>query len=118
MRNTAIKYQYDKTEMAEFEIEQILSDERFYSLIDGDSLETLKLLPDNLTELGKRYLEDIADSLLAIPNANDIVQKLIKKLDKRKTAAHIKDISDKVQKSTDNNLIAFAEKIGIEKENE
>ncbi|MDR1552634.1 MAG: KAP family NTPase [Prevotellaceae bacterium] len=62
------------------------------TLIDTDFI---KPLPDNLTELGKRYLDDIAASRLVVPNANDIVYKLIEKLDKRKTAAHIKDIRDK-----------------------
>jgi DNA modification methylase len=47
MRNAALTYQYDKIGMAEHEIEQIISSERFYSLLDGDSLEIIKLLPDN-----------------------------------------------------------------------
>jgi hypothetical protein len=62
------------------------------NLIDTDFL---KSLPDNLTDLGKQYLDDIAGSRLAIPNANDIVYKLIEKLDRRETIAHIKDIRDK-----------------------
>lgn len=62
------------------------------NLIDTDFL---KSLPDNLTELGKRYLDDIAASRLTIPNDKDIVHKIINKLDGRKTVAHIKDIRDK-----------------------
>ncbi len=62
------------------------------TFIDTDFIKTL---PDNLTELGKRYLDDIAASRIAVPNTNDIQHKIINKLDKRKTAAHIKDIRDK-----------------------
>jgi uncharacterized protein YjaG (DUF416 family) len=62
------------------------------NLIDTDFL---KSLPDNLTDLGKRYLDDISAARLAIPNTDDIAYKIIEKLDRRKTVAHIKDIRDK-----------------------
>lgn len=45
MKNKAIVCQYDKTEMAEFEIKQILSNERDFSFVWGNSLEILKLIP-------------------------------------------------------------------------
>lgn len=52
-------------------------------------------LPNKLTELGKRYLDDIAAGSLAIPNEKHIVQKIINKLDSQSTSALIKDIRDK-----------------------
>ncbi|MDR3340448.1 MAG: hypothetical protein LBT25_10235, partial [Candidatus Symbiothrix sp.] len=63
------------------------------NLIDTDFLN---LLPDNLTELGKRYLDDIAASRLAIPNTNDIVYKLIGKLDHRKTQETITNVKNQI----------------------
>jgi len=69
----------------------------FWNIVINNLIDTvfLKLLPDNLTELSKRYLDDIAASRLTIPSTNDIIYKLIEKLDRRKTTAHIKDIRDK-----------------------
>lgn len=62
-------------------------------LIDTDFLKTL---PDNLTELGKRCLDDIAASRLAIPNTNDLFYKIIEKLDRRKTKKIITNIKNKI----------------------
>jgi len=60
-------------------------------LIDSDYL---KPLPDNLTELGKRILNDIATTTQNIPSPNDLLQKIIDKLDRKNTSAHIKNIRD------------------------
>ena len=62
-------------------------------LIDTDYLRSL---PDNLTDLGKKYLDDIAASRLAIPNANDIVYKIIEKIDRRKTKETITHIRNQI----------------------
>jgi len=58
--------------------------------------EFLKSLPDNLTELSKRYLDDIAASRLAIPTTNDYIHKLIEKLDRRKTKETITNIRNQI----------------------
>jgi len=55
----------------------------------------LKILPDNLTEFGKRLLDDIAIKEQNIPDPQKAFQTIINKLDKRKTATLIKDIRDK-----------------------
>jgi len=60
-------------------------------LIDSNYLKTL---PDNLTELGKKILDDIATSRQSIPNHDDLFQKIIDKLDRKNTSAHIKNIRD------------------------
>jgi len=51
----------------------------------------IKVLPDNLTEFGKKILTDIAAGNENFP-ISEVFQKIIDKLDKKKTAAHIKDI--------------------------
>jgi len=63
------------------------------NFIDTDFLKSLQ---DNLTELGKRYLDDIAASRLAIPNTNDIVYKLIEKLNRKKTKETITNIRNQI----------------------
>ena len=63
------------------------------NLIDTDFL---KPLPNNLTELGKKYIDDIAASRIAIPNVNDIIYKLIEKLDRRKTKETITNIKNQI----------------------
>ncbi len=69
----------------------------YWTIVIQNLIETdfLKPLPDNLTEVGKRLLDDISASRLSIPSQNSILFKLIAKLDKRKTPAIIKDIRDK-----------------------
>jgi len=69
----------------------------YWSMVVDDLIETdfIKILPDNLTEVGKRLLDDIAASRLTIPTPNSVIFRLIKKLDKRKTPAVVKDIRDK-----------------------
>jgi hypothetical protein len=59
------------------------------SLIDTQYLENL---PNNLKELGKLLLADIASGKFAIPANNDLFDKLIKKLAKSDTSALIKNI--------------------------
>jgi hypothetical protein len=51
----------------------------------------IKSLPDNLTEFGKKILTDIAAGNENFP-ISEVLQKIIDKLDKKKTAAHIKVI--------------------------
>ena len=63
------------------------------NLIDTDFL---KSLPDNLTDLGKKYLDDIAASRLSIPNSDDTIYKLIGKLDRRKTKETITNIRNQI----------------------
>jgi DNA modification methylase len=46
MNSAAKAYGYDKKLMAKFEIEQVTSNERSYALVCGDSLEILKMFPD------------------------------------------------------------------------
>ena len=46
MNSVARVYNYDKRQMIEFEIEQLVSNERDYSFICGDSLEILKTISD------------------------------------------------------------------------
>jgi hypothetical protein len=67
----------------------------FVVIKDLIDTEFLKSLPDNLTELGKLILDDIAGGKQPIPNNNDLFNKIITKLDKRKTGSLIKDIRDK-----------------------
>ena len=52
----------------------------------------LNSLPDNLTEFGKKLLHDIAAGRQPIPTSTDLLQKIIDKLDRRKTATLIKNI--------------------------
>ena len=56
----------------------------------------LKSLPENLVEFGKRYLNDIAASRIAIPDTDDFVYKLIEKLDRRKTKETITNIRNQI----------------------
>lgn len=63
------------------------------NLIDTDFL---KSLPNNLTELAKKCLDDIAASRLPIPNENDILYKIINKLDRRKTKETITHIRNQI----------------------
>lgn len=63
------------------------------NLIDTDFL---KSLPDNLTEFGKKLLDDIAAGRQAIPNQTDLLQKIIDKLDKRKTKETITHIKNQI----------------------
>jgi hypothetical protein len=67
----------------------------YWMNIIGYFIETdyIKILPDNLTDFGKKLLTDIASGNENIP-ISEIFQKIIKRLDKRKTAAHIKDIKN------------------------
>lgn len=58
--------------------------------------EFLKSLPDNLTELGKRCLDDIAASRLPVPNSNDLFYKIIVRLDRRKTKEAITNIKNQI----------------------
>ena len=69
----------------------------YWTIVIQNLIETdfLKPLPDNLTDVGKRLLDDISASRLSIPSQSSILFKLIAKLDKRKTPAIIKDIRDK-----------------------
>jgi len=46
MNSAAIAYKYDKKQMTVFEIEQLFSNERNYAFICGNSLEVLKIIPD------------------------------------------------------------------------
>jgi hypothetical protein len=55
----------------------------------------LKYLPDNLTDVGKTILDDIASGKQPVPKTDDLAQKIITKLDRKKTSAHIKVIRDK-----------------------
>jgi len=62
------------------------------NFIDTDFLSPL---PDNLTNLGKKYLDEIASGRITpVPAIDDLVYKLIDKLDRTKTPANIKDIRD------------------------
>ena len=58
------------------------------NLIDTDFC---KSLPDNLFNIGIRYLNEVASQGI-IPTDNDIRAKIINKLDKRKTANTIEEI--------------------------
>jgi hypothetical protein len=61
------------------------------NLIDTDFLHPL---PNNLTELGKKLLDDIAKNT---PNSNnELFKKLIEKLDRRKTKETITDIRNRI----------------------
>jgi len=46
MNSVAIAYNYDKKQMTDFEIEKLISNERNYAFICGNSLEVLKKIPD------------------------------------------------------------------------
>ncbi|OJU55143.1 MAG: hypothetical protein BGN96_12465 [Bacteroidales bacterium 45-6] len=87
--------------LSEIQVEQLYSflqqPTAYWTIVIQSLIETdfLKPLPDNLTEVGKRLLDDISASRLSIPSPNSILYKLIAKLDKRKTPAIIKDIRDK-----------------------
>ena len=54
----------------------------------------LEVMPDNLIELGKKLVKDIASSALPIPKPNDLFDKIIKKLEKKDTAALTKEVRD------------------------
>jgi hypothetical protein len=56
--------------------------------------EFLTLLPDNLVDFGKKLLKDIASNNISVPAHDNIFQKIIEKIDKKETAAIIKDIRD------------------------
>jgi hypothetical protein len=69
----------------------------FYWFAAADSLigtEFMGQLTDNLTNFGKRMLDDIASGQQEVPN-NNLFKKIIDKLDKRKTSGMIKDIKNK-----------------------
>jgi hypothetical protein len=70
--------------------------ENYWFLIINNFIGTdyLKSLPDNLLEFGKKILNDIASSRQTIPEKTDLFQKIIDKLNKKETAAQIKDIRD------------------------
>jgi hypothetical protein len=57
--------------------------------------EFMPSLPKNITDFGIRMLDDIASGKFTIPNNDSFLQKIIDRLDKRKTTAQIKDIRDK-----------------------
>ena len=46
MNSVERSYIYDKKRMVEFEIEQVISNERDYTFVCGDLLEILKTIPD------------------------------------------------------------------------
>lgn len=58
--------------------------------------EYLKSFPDNLVELGKRCLDDIAASRLSVPNESDLFHKVINRLDRRKTKETITNIRNQI----------------------
>jgi hypothetical protein len=70
---------------------------KYWFLIINNFIDTdyLKSLPDNLLELGKKILDDIASNSQTIPEETDLFQKIIDKLNRKETAAQIKDIRDK-----------------------
>jgi hypothetical protein len=61
--------------------------------------EFMPQLPENIANFGIKMLNDIASRECAIPKSDSILQKIIDNLDKKKTAAQIKDIRDKFCKS-------------------
>jgi hypothetical protein len=69
----------------------------YWFIIINNFIDTdyLKSLPDNLLEFGKKMLNDIASGDQTIPEKTDLFQKIIDKLNKKETAAQIKDIRDK-----------------------
>ena len=66
----------------------------FVVIVNLIETEYLKSLPDNLTELGKKILNDIASGNQPIPNSTDLFQKIINKINKKETSALIKVIRD------------------------
>jgi hypothetical protein len=58
--------------------------------------EFMPLLPENLTSFGVKILDAIASGeFTTLPASDNVLQKIIDRLEKRKTAARIKDIRDK-----------------------
>jgi hypothetical protein len=57
--------------------------------------EFMRLLPENLTSFGIKMLDDIASGEFTIPENDSVLQKIIDRLEKKQTVAHIKDIRDK-----------------------
>jgi hypothetical protein len=60
----------------------------------------MKTLPDNLTELVKGIIDDIAKGAQDIPIKDDIFMRLIENVDKRKLSGVITDIRNKFINST------------------
>lgn len=70
------------------------------SLIDTDFC---KSLPENVFNIGIRYLKEVASNG-TIPQENSVRARIIKRLDKRKTPASIKDIRDTFCDSSQNKI--------------
>jgi len=68
----------------------------YWYVVITNLIETVFLqhLPDNLTELGKKLLNDIASGNQSVPNSTDLFEKIITKLNRKETGALIKDIRD------------------------
>jgi len=68
----------------------------YWYVVIANLLETefLEPLPDNLTEVGKKLLNDIASGNQSVPNKTDLFAKLITKINKKETGSLIKDIRD------------------------
>ncbi|HBN06229.1 MAG TPA: hypothetical protein DD434_10650 [Bacteroidales bacterium] len=77
---------------------------QYWTIVTDNLIGTdfIRALPDNLTEVGKRFMDEIATKQLAIPAQGTIIYKLIENLDRRKTSALIKDIRDKYCNSQSN----------------
>ncbi|GHU65896.1 NTPase [Spirochaetia bacterium] len=54
----------------------------------------LKTLPSNLTDSGIKILKDISAGAFAVPQPDNLMDKILNTLDSKKTKAHIKDIKD------------------------
>jgi hypothetical protein len=77
--------------------QQLQTVSNYWSVVINTFIDTeyLRNLPDNLTEFGKKMLDDIAAGRQTIPSLDSLHQRIIDKLDRRRTATHIKDIRNK-----------------------
>lgn len=80
------------------QLTQFIQQKNYWSIVIANLIDTdfLKSFPDDLTKLGEKYLDDIAASRIAIPNADAIIYKIIEGLDKRKTKETITNIRNQI----------------------
>lgn len=76
--------------------QQINNGNDYWTIVINSFIDTdfLKILPENLTNVGVSYINDIASGVQSIPTRDMLIYKIIDKIDKRKMPSHIQDIKD------------------------
>jgi hypothetical protein len=78
-------------------LQNMQNNNEYWTIVVKNFIDTefLNTLPDNLFEAGIKALDEISAGRRTIPSSNDVLQKVIEKLDRKKTVAYVKDIRDK-----------------------